>query len=349
VSTAADWFRLDAPKVDAAAEAAAAQRQLELTKPTGSLGRLESTAIRLAGMQGLPRPRVDQVHISVFAADHGVVAEQVSAYPQAVTAEMIKNFARGGAAISVLARALGARLEVVDLGTAFPSGDDPNVLRRSLGPGTANFTQAPAMSQAQLQDACQVGRECAERALEQGAELFIGGDMGIGNTTSAAALACALLNAPARELAGPGTGVDSAGVLRKVAVIERALALHRMEDPWEALRCVGGFEIAALTGAFIACARRRLPMLIDGFVATSAALAAARLSAGAERWMLFGHRSAEPGHAHMLTALSAEPLLVLGMRLGEGSGAAAAVPLLRLACALHGEMATFAEAGVPRE
>jgi nicotinate-nucleotide--dimethylbenzimidazole phosphoribosyltransferase len=343
------WLHREAPDVDGAAAAAARQRQLELTKPTGALGRLEDVAIRLAGMQGLPRPRIDQLHISVFAADHGVAAEQVSAYPQAVTAEMVKNFARGGAAISVLARALGAQLEVVDLGCAFDSGDDPSVLRRALGPGTANFLQAPAMSQAQLREACEIGQQCAQRASASGAELFIGGDMGIGNTTSAAALACALLNAPARDLAGPGTGVDSAGVARKIAVIRRALALHPMETPLEALRCVGGFEIAALAGAFVACAQQRLPMLIDGFVATSAALAAARLSAGAEHWMLFGHRSAEPGHARMLAALGAEPLLSLDMRLGEGSGAAVAVPLLRLACALHAEMATFAEAGVPRE
>jgi nicotinate-nucleotide--dimethylbenzimidazole phosphoribosyltransferase len=349
VSAAQDWFHLDAASLDAAAETAAGERQLELTKPTGSLGRLETLAIRLAGMQGRLRPRVDQVQISVFAADHGVAAEQVSAYPQAVTAEMIKNFARGGAAISVLARALGARLEVVDLGTAFDSGTDAGVLRRSLGPGTGNFVHAPAMTEAQVLEACQIGRECAERAQASDTELFIGGDMGIGNTTAAAALACALLKAPARELAGPGTGVDPAGVARKIAVIERALALHATEAPWQALRCVGGFEIAALTGAYIACARQRLPMLIDGFVASAAALAATRLSAGAERWMLFAHRSAEPGHSRMLTAMGGEPLLSLGMRLGEGSGAAVAVPLLRLACALHAEMATFAEAGVPRE
>jgi nicotinate-nucleotide--dimethylbenzimidazole phosphoribosyltransferase len=343
------WYSEPAKRPDAGAAEAARRRQDTLTKPPGSLGELEALAIRLAGLQGRERPLVERVQISVFAADHGVAAEGVSAFPQAVTAEMVKNFARGGAAISVLARTLGATLEVVDLGTAFDPGEWPQVRRCRLGPGTANFAREAAMSPAQCAAALDAGRASVERALREQAELFIGGDMGIANTSSATALACALLGEEPQALAGPGTGLDAAGVRRKVEVIRAALALHAAQpgDPWRALCTLGGFEIAALVGAFIACSRLGLPALVDGFIATAAALVAERLCPGTRDWLLFAHRSAEPGHARLLQALQARPLLDLGMRLGEGSGAATAVPLLRLACALHGGMATFSEAGVP--
>ena len=342
------WLNTPPAEPDAQAGRAAEARQARLTKPPGALGRLEAIAIRLAALQGRERPRIEGVRIAVFAGDHGVAARGVSAFPQAVTAEMVKNFARGGAAINVLARALDAELEVIDLGTAVDTGDPPGVIGQPLGPGTADFTREPAMSRHQLAGALAAGRHAAERARLDGASLFIGGEMGIGNTTAAAALGCALLGLSPAELAGPGTGLDAEGVARKAAVIEAGLARHRehLDDPLEALRRLGGFEIAALAGADLACAHMGLPVLVDGFIATAAALAAARLCPGAERWFLFSHASAEPGHRALLETLGAEPLLDLGMRLGEGSGAAVAVPLLRLACALHDEMATFEEAGV---
>ncbi len=342
------WWRAPTRPLDREAEAEARARQADLTKPRGALGQLEALAIRLAAMQGDARPRLERVCIAVFAGDHGVVAEGVSAYPQAVTGEMLRNFVRGGAAISVLARALDARLDVIDLGTAVPLEPLDGVRHLGLGPGTANFVDGPAMDEAQCAAALEAGRAAVARALADGAHLFIGGEMGIGNTTAASALACALLERPAAEWAGPGTGLDAAGVARKAAVIERALARHRSAcgSPEAALERLGGFEIAALAGAFVACAQAGLPVLVDGFICGVAALCARRLNPGCGDWLLYAHRGAEPGHAALLTALEAEPLLDLGLRLGEGSGAALAVPLLRLACALHGGMATFAEAAV---
>ncbi len=343
-----DWFRDPAARPDAAAGKAAAAHQAQLTKPPGALGRLEELAVRLAALQGRERPAVDRVWITVFAADHGVAAAGVSAFPQAVTAQMVANMATGGAAIAVLARQLGARMELVNLGTVAPVATHPGVRDAVLGPGTSNFTHGPALSDDQLARALNEGAAAVERAVAQGSELFIGGEMGIGNTTAATAVACALLDQPPVALAGPGTGLDAVGVARKVAVIEQGLIRHagRLGDAVEVLACVGGFEIAALAGAYIACAQRGLPALVDGFISTASALAAVRLCAGAGEWLLFSHRSAEPGHAAMLEALGGAGLLDLGMRLGEGSGAAVALPLLRLACALHSEMATFAEAGV---
>ncbi|GIX26850.1 MAG: nicotinate-nucleotide--dimethylbenzimidazole phosphoribosyltransferase [Burkholderiales bacterium] len=342
------WIDAPAAPVDRGAQEAARARQSRLTKPPGALGRLEELAVRLAGLQGRERPSLERVRIVVFAADHGVAEEGVSAFPQAVTVEMLRNFARGGAAISVLARRLDAELEVVDVGTARDPGTLPGVVSCRVGAGTANFCRQPAMSAAQLAIALDAGRTAALRAREAGMELFIGGEMGIANTTAATALACALLDEAPERLAGPGTGLDAAGVVRKADVVRRALALHRagLTDPLEALRCVGGFEIAALAGAYVACAQAGLPALVDGFIASCAALVAVRRCPGAAEWLLFAHASAEPGHGRLLQALAAEPILHLGMRLGEGSGAAVAVPLLRLACALHAEMATFTEAGV---
>ena len=343
-----EWLSIPAALPDAGARQAAESRQSQLTKPPGALDRLETIAIQLAALQGTEQPCVDKVHITVFAGDHGVAAEGVSAFPQAVTAEMVKNFARGGAAICVATRSIGAELEVINLGTAYDTGPVEGVKSYALGPGTANFTREPAMNEHQLACALAAGRHAAERARLKGAQLFIGGEMGIGNTTAAAALACTLLDAPPERLAGPGTGLDTHGVARKIEVIRRALACHSTHHrtPLEALRRLGGFEIAALTGGYISCAHLGLPVLVDGFISSVAALAAARLCPGAGDWLFYSHASAEPGHRTVLKALDAQPLLDLGMRLGEGSGAAVAVPLLRMACALHNEMATFAEAGV---
>jgi nicotinate-nucleotide--dimethylbenzimidazole phosphoribosyltransferase len=342
------WLALPRATPDTAAGERAATRQAQLTKPPGSLGRLETLAVRLAALQGADRPAVERVHVCVFAGDHGVAAQGVSAFPQAVTAQMLGNFVAGGAAVSVLARAQGAVLEVVNLGTAVDPGPLANVIDARIAPMTADFTTGPAMTDAQLAAALDAGRAAVQRAVQADAQLFIGGEMGIANTTAAAALTCALLGEPPAALSGPGTGLDAAGVARKAAVIERALALHEphMDGPLDTLRRLGGFEIAALTGAAIACAQAGLPLLVDGFIVTAAVLAACRVQPAVRDWLLFAHRSAEPGHGRLLQALDADPLLALDLRLGEGSGALTALPLLRLACALHNGMATFDQAGV---
>ncbi len=322
-------------------------RQGELTKPPGSLGRLEELACTLAAQQHRAQPGADRVHMSVFAADHGIAADGVSAFPQEVTAQMVANFASGGAAISVLARTLGAELEVINMGVAHSLPDDTGVTSEWLAPGTGNIAHEPAMTEHQASQALQAGDRAAARAAEAEAELFIGGDMGIGNTSSAAALAALLLKGHPEDLVGPGTGLDSTGVARKADKIGQALQRHgNDDDAFRALASLGGFEIAALAGAMIGSAQRGIPVLVDGFIVTSAALAAVRLRPDLRPWLHFSHESEEPGHQHLLRALDARPLLDLGMRLGEGSGAAVAVSLLRSACALHNRMATFSEAGV---
>ncbi|TBV07062.1 nicotinate-nucleotide--dimethylbenzimidazole phosphoribosyltransferase [Phytopseudomonas dryadis] len=343
-----DWWHNACQPLDPVARRKAEARQRQLTKPSGSLAQLEQLAIQLAALQGRERPGVERLWIAIFAADHGVVAEGVSAYPQAVTGQMLRNFVGGGAAISVLARQLGATLEVTDLGTALPLEPLPGVRHLQVGAGTQNFLRGPAMTPAQALIALQAGRDSVIRAAGEGAELFIGGEMGIGNTTSATALACALLGCPVADLVGPGTGLDARGVQRKSEVIEAALALHREAagQPVEILRRLGGFEIASLTGAYLACAQQGVAALVDGFICSVAALLAVQLNPACRDWLLFAHQSAEPGHRRVLAELQARPLLQLGLRLGEGSGAAMAVPILRLACALHNDMATFAEAAV---
>ncbi|MES2311267.1 MAG: nicotinate-nucleotide--dimethylbenzimidazole phosphoribosyltransferase [Pseudomonadota bacterium] len=342
-----DWLFQPCAVSDADSENAARAHQAQLTKPPGSLGALEMHAIRLAGLQRSARPAVHHVWISVFAGDHGVAAEGVSAFPQVVTGEMVRNFAHGGAAICVLARALGAQLEVVNLGTVNDPGELPGVRRAIIAPQTQNFCEQAAMTPAQLDAALQTGADSVAQAHAGGMQLFIGGEMGIANTTSATALACALLGESPVTLAGAGTGLDAKGIGHKAEVIARALV--RYPDDADALAWlgrVGGFEIAALTGAYIAAAQRGVAVLVDGFITTVAALAAVRINPACRTWMFFGHRSHERGHARVLAALNADPLLDLGLRLGEASGAATAVPLLRLACDLHVGMATFAQAGV---
>ncbi len=342
------WLERPARRPDGNAERAARARQQQLTKPPGSLGRMEQIAIRLAGLQGVERPAVDPPWITVFAADHGVAEEGVSAFPAEVTGQMVANFVAGGAAISVLADALGARLEVFDVGVAQAPPSAPGLISRRAGPGSANLRREDAMTGDQLAIALDAGREAVERALDGGARLFIGGEMGIANTTAASAVAGALLGRDPADLAGPGTGLAPDGVAHKAAVIRDALARTGplADAPLEALRRLGGFEIAALAGAYLAAAQAGLPVLVDGFISTAAALVAVRHQPAAGEWLFYSHRSAEPGHRAVLKALEAEPLLDLGMRLGEGSGAATALPLLRLACRLHGGMATFADAGV---
>ncbi len=342
------WLAEPCPAPSESAAAAARERQDHLTKPRGALGRLETLAVRLAALQDTLTPGVDPVRVCLLAGDHGVAAEGVSAFPQSVTVQMVQNIAGGGAAISVLARALGASLEVIDCGTLGDLRGVPGVRCEGVGPGTANLAREAAMTRAQLGASLGIGRAAAVRAARDGVRLLIGGEMGIGNTTPAAALACALLDLPAADLVGPGTGLDGAGVRHKAQVVARALALHAdaRSDPLVLLERLGGFEIAALAGCYLGCAQRGILVLVDGFIATAAALCACRINPGLRDWLLFSHGSAEPGHRHLLAALDAEPLLDLGMRLGEGSGAAMALPLVRLACELHNGMATFAEAGV---
>lgn len=328
---------------------AAQQRQQQLTKPLGALGRLETLAIRLASLQQRTLPRVQTLHISVFAADHGVAAEGVSAYPQAVTQQMVLNFINGGAAISVLARELGATLEVVDVGVKLDDDhyfDHPLLISQRVGNGTANSAQTAAMTPEQLQAALYVGYTAAERAAKKGADLFIGGEMGIANTTAATAVYCALLDLAPAVVTGAGTGLDPTGVQHKIRIITHILAQHTEREPLAVLRCMGGFEIAALTGAYLHAAQLGIPSLVDGFISTAAALLAVRLNPACLDWLFFAHASAETGQVFALQALQQQPLLDLGLRLGEGSGAAIAVPLLRMACELHKNMATFTEAAI---
>ncbi len=351
-----DWLRetIEPPSRDWLLRARDHQNQL--TKPPGSLGQLEALAVRLCAMQQSLRPSLERVAIRVFAADHGVVAEGVSAFPQAVTVEMIRNFAEGGAAISVLAASLDADFAVLNMGTATAGPEAENILPRPVAAGTENFCQRPAMSAAQLQSALETGAEMAEAIKKNDGQLFIGGEMGIGNTTAAAALACALLQLPVEQLVGLGTGVDDDGRQRKLDAVVRALNLHadaiRMDAASQdtqalaILQRLGGFEIAALVGAYLRCGQLAIPCLVDGFICSVAALLAVRINPALAEWLFYAHRSAEAGHGLVLQALDAEPLLQLDMRLGEASGAAVALPLLRMACQLHNGMATFAGAGV---
>lgn len=325
------WLEIPAAPIDATFPGAAPDHRYTPTKPPCTLGGLEEIALRLAAMQRTARPAVGRVRIVIFAGDHGV-AEEVSALPQAVMAETVRN----------LAREIGASLEVINLGTAANLEPLAQVIDKRLGPGTANFVQGPAMTEKQFWDAFHTGRHAVERAALAGTQLFIGGGTGIGSTTAAAAVACALLSARPALLAGPGADLDHT----EAVVLERALALHRdhLGDPVETLRRLGGFELAALTGAFISCAHIGLPAVVDSFVTGVAALAAARLCAGASEWFLLAHAPAEPGHACVLQALQARSLPDLGLHLGKGSGATAAVSLLRFACALHDGIVTCAEA-----
>jgi nicotinate-nucleotide--dimethylbenzimidazole phosphoribosyltransferase len=317
------------------------------TKPRGSLGRLEQLAAQIASLRGVARPGLLEAAIVVAAADHGVVAEGVSAYPQEVTAQMVANFASGGAAVSVLARQAGARLLVVDAGVA-GAYKAAGVRRIGLGAGTANFTRGPAMTEEQALQALLAGIDLAEELAAAGIGIVALGEMGIGNTTAASCLAAALLPSEAAPVTGPGTGLDPGGVARKAAVVERALQVNEasLDEPLHVAAALGGFEIALLAGLALGAARRRLAVVVDGFISAAATLLAARLAPATRDYMIAAHLSPEPGHRLILAELELEPLLTLDLRLGEGSGAAAALPLIRAALAILEEMATFGEAGV---
>ena len=297
-------------------------------------------------MTGEPLPRVDPAAIIVFAADHGVSAEGVSAFPSSVTAQMVANFARGGAAINVFARQINARLEVVDVGVTTPCDQVPGVVLDRVRAGSGNIACEDAMSPGEVEAALKVGIRAVERARAAGARCVILGEMGIANTTASSALLAAFTGLCAEAVAGRGTGIDDARLAHKRKVIARALARGTGDTALDTLARLGGLEIAAMAGACLAAAASRTPVLVDGFIATVAALAATRLAPGVRDYLVFGHRGEEAGHAEALAALGAEPLLSLGLRLGEGSGAALAYPLLASACAMLSEMATFADAGV---
>jgi nicotinate-nucleotide--dimethylbenzimidazole phosphoribosyltransferase len=320
---------LAAPSANAEALAGAAARNGQLTKPPAALGRLEDLAIWYAGWRGTDRPTLAAPQILIFAGNHGVTAQGVSAFPAEVTAQMVLNFEHGGAAINQLARTFGARMSVHAL---------------SLDQPTADFTAAPAMSEAEVVSALATGWS----AVDLKADLVVTGEMGIGNTTVAAAIAAALCGGAAGDWTGRGTGVDDAGLARKTEVVQAGLALHadRLSDPLEVLRCLGGREIAAMAGAIAAARAHRIPVILDGFICCAAALVLERAVPGALDHAVAGHVSAEAAHSRLLDALDKAPLLDLGLRLGEGSGAALAIGILQAAVACHSGMSTFAEAGV---
>ena len=334
--------------LDQEAMAAARARQERLTKPPGSLGRLESLSIQVAGITGQALPRSGEKVVVVMAGDHGVVAEGVSAFPAEVTPQMVGNFLRGGAAINVLARQVGARVVVADLGVAAPLEPHPGLVIKKIACGTGNIARGPAMSREQAVMALQAGAEVALAEIELGMGILATGDMGIGNTTPSAAIAAAFTGEPAGELAGRGTGVDDAGLLRKVQAVERALEVNRPDpaDALDVLSKVGGFEIGGLAGAILAAAACRRPVVIDGFISTAAAMLAVGLCPQVKDYLIAGHRSQERGHRRMLAWLGLEPLLDLDLRLGEGTGAVLAMQLVEAACKTLCEMATFDEAGV---
>jgi nicotinate-nucleotide--dimethylbenzimidazole phosphoribosyltransferase len=336
--------------VDTDADAAqTAQRLLDgKTKPRRSLGRLEELVCNLAAITRCPRPSLPSKAIVVMAGDHGVAQEGVSAYPPEVTLQMLLNFARGGAAINVLARQAGARLLVVDMGVRGSDQEVPGVLCRRVKPGTDNFTRGPAMVVADAVLAIERGIAVAHELADAGIGLVGLGEMGIGNTTAATALVAAFLGAAPHTITGRGTGVDDATWTHKVAVIEKALAVNPPagRSALEILAAFGGFEIAGLAGVVLGAASRRVPVLLDGFIASTAALCATQIAPTAAQYVIASHRSVEVGHQRVLRALGCEPLLDLGMRLGEGTGAALAMPMVESALRILHEMASFDEAQV---
>lgn len=312
---------------DMASIAGAKDRNAQLTKPPGALGRLEDLAIWYAGWRDTDRPRIAAPQVIIFAGNHGVCAQGVSAFPPEVTVQMVANFEHGGAAINQLAKTFGAKMDVHALDLDRPTQD---------------FTVAAAMSEAEVVSALTAGWN----AVDPHADLLVTGEMGIGNTTSAAAVAAAVLGGSAADWTGRGTGVDDAGLARKTDVVARGLAMHDTKDPLEALRCLGGRELAAMAGAIAAARHHRIPVILDGFICSAAAAVLEKAVPGSLDHAVAGHLSAEGAHAKLLEALEKQPLLSLGLRLGEGSGGALAIGVLQGAVACHSGMATFAEAGV---
>ncbi len=329
--------------LDRSAMERARERLDSLTKPPGSLGVLEQISVRLAGMTKNPRPRIRRKMIFLLAADHGVVAEGVSAYPREVTGQMVSNFLQGGAAINVLAKHAGVEMILADLGMVSDPDPDPALLSRPIGPGTRNFFREPAMTRDQAVRAVETGVELVREA-----DLIGTGEMGIGNTTAAGAITAAVTGRPPEETAGRGTGIDDVALQHKIQVIRGAIAKHRPDpsDGLDILAKIGGFEIGGLAGVMLGAAARRIPIVIDGFTSAAAALIAATLCHSVKDFLFAGHRSAEPGHSVSLEWLGLKPILDLDMRLGEGTGAVLAMNIIEAAGKVLDEMATFEEARV---
>jgi nicotinate-nucleotide--dimethylbenzimidazole phosphoribosyltransferase len=318
-----------------------------LTKPPGSLGRLEELAIELASMTGEPFPEISRPGVIVFAADHGVTAEGVSAFPQEVTEQMVQNFLNGGAAINVFSKQIYAHLQVVDIGVVSDI-EGEGLVRQKVRYGTANFCEEDAMSKEEAIQAIQIGYKQGEEIIQKGAKCLILGEMGIGNTTTSSAILAAISGKSLETLVGRGTGISAETMIHKQQVIEKALLERKpdVSDPIDILSKIGGLEIAGITGAMLAAASSRIPILVDGFICTTAALLAKMMSQRAADYMIIGHRSEEPGHEAAIQLLGKKPLVNLGLRLGEGSGAAVAFPILQSATLMLREMATFTSAGV---
>ncbi len=333
---------------DEQAAAAACDRQNTLTKPPGSLGRLEALSIQLAGITGQPIPRITHKAIITMAGDHGVVAEGVSAFPAEVTPQMVLNFLHGGAAINVLARHVGARVVIVDMGVAADLPPHPELVVRKVAHGTGNIARGPAMTREQAAQAVRAGVEVVEAEIGRGLDIIGTGDMGIGNTTPSAAIAAALTGRSPAEVAGRGTGVDDEGLARKVRAVEAALAANRPDpaDGLDVLARVGGFEIGGLAGVILGAAANRVPVVVDGFISSAAAMIAVAIAPQVRPYLIAAHRSQERGHGLMLEWLGLAPLLDFDLRLGEGTGAALGITLAEAACKILAEMATFSEAGV---
>jgi len=326
----------------------ARNHQDRLTKPQGSLGKLEDIACWFAARQGKHIPDMLVPHIAIFAADHGVTQEGISAFPSVVTTEMLKNFSQGGAAINVLAKQASATLSIVDVGVLLDTSNISGIVHAKVCAGTANLKTEPAMTMDACAQAMQVGRQEAIKAINNGANILIAGDMGIGNTTASACLICLFTNNKPEDIVGCGTGIDAKTQMHKVHVVQQALNRIQVEhiQPQAYLAQVGGLEIAAITGFYLEAVEQGIPVLLDGFITTAAALAAQQQEKNIQQWMLASHQSQEQGHAIALKKLQLSPFLNLQLRLGEGSGAALALPLLQSAIALHREMATFKSASV---
>ena len=334
---------------DADVMAAARARQDSLTKPLGSLGRLEEISVQIAGIRGTINPKLEHRVIVTMAADHGVAADGVSLYPPAVTRQMVLNFLDGGAAINVLARHVGARVIVVDMGVSGGFEETPGLLRRPVAAGTASLLRGPAMSREEAARAVLTGIEIVNQEITgAGLDIVGTGDMGIGNTTAASAITAAVTGRPPAEVTGRGTGVDDAALSHKIGVIEAALALNRPnpDDALDVLAKVGGFEIGGLAGVMLGAAAARRPVVIDGFISGAAALIAAGLAPALKDYLIPAHLSVEAGHRAVLAHLGLKPVLDLDLRLGEGTGAALGINLAVAAVKILSEMATFGEAGV---
>jgi nicotinate-nucleotide--dimethylbenzimidazole phosphoribosyltransferase len=336
------------PPLDEAAAEGARSRQAILTKPAGSLGHLEDLSIQIAGITGQARPKLNHKVIITMAGDHGVARSGVSAYPPEVTPQMVLNFLHGGAAINVLAQQVGARVVVVDMGVAVDLPAHPELVIKKIGYGTENITMGPAMTRDQAEQAVLAGIEVIEAEIERGLDIVGTGDMGIGNTTPSAAIAAALTGQSPSVIAGRGTGVDDAGLARKIESIDTALRINQPDpsDGLDLLAKVGGFEIGGLAGVMIGAAVQRRPVMVDGFISTAAAMIAVTLAPQVRPYLIAAHRSQERGHQIMLDWLGLNPLLDFNLRLGEGTGAAIGISLAEAACRILDEMATFAEAGV---